>query len=145
MKTLTGLLLMFALPLMVGCGSSGGGGDDSQLKGTWKFTRVVNNGKETPAELINRDITVTFEGDKMITKRKGKVVDTWTYKIDDTQDPKQMTITMGEPGKEKDYYEIYKIEGDTLTMCGGSSTFPKQFNTKLEPGAYFSVRTRVEE
>ena len=56
-----------------------------------------------------------------------------------------MTITMGEPGKERNYCEIYKIEGDTLTMCSGSSTFPAEFNTRLEPGAYFSVRTRVKE
>ena len=137
------LLLMIAIPLTMGCSSNSG--DDSRLTGTWKYTQLVNDGKETPADLIGRAPSVTFEGNKMITKEGGKVVETWTYKTDVTQDPKRMTITMGEPGKEREYYQVYKIEGDTLTMCSSNKSFSKGFNTKLEPGAYFSVRTRVKE
>ena len=143
MKTLIGLLLMLAMPLTIGCGSNSGG--DSRLQRTWKYKQIVNAGKETPAELLNRAPTVTFEGNKMITKDGDKVVETWTYKVDTSQDPKRMTITMGEPGKERDHNEFYKIEGDTLTMCYANKIFSNAFNTKLEPDAYFSVRTRVKE
>lgn len=142
MKTITSLLFAVTISLMLGCGSSSGA--DPQLNGTWKYKQVVNNGKETPAELLGRAPTVTFEGNKMITTDGDKVVDTWTYTVDASKDPKQMTITMGEPGKEKDHHEYYKIEGDTLTMCYANKTFSNEFNTKLEPGVYFSVRTRVK-
>lgn len=62
-----------------------------------------------------------------------------------TQDPKRMTITMGEPGEEKDYRHYYTIEGDTLTTCHANKTFSNPFNIQLEPGAYFVVYTRVKE
>jgi len=128
---------------LVGCGSNGG--SDSRLIGTWNYTQVVNNGKENSAELMSRAPTVTFDGQKMIRKKGDKVVDTWTYKVDTTHDPKRMTITMGEPGEEKDYHEYYVIEGDTLTTCHANKTFSNPFNTKLEPGAYFTVYTRVKQ
>jgi uncharacterized protein (TIGR03067 family) len=143
MKTFIGLLFMITMTLTLGCGSNSG--DESRFNGTWKYTQIVTNGKETPAELISRAPTVTFEGNKMIRKEEGKVAQTWTYKTDATQDPKQMTITMGEPGKEKEYYHIYRIAGDTLTMCSSNKRFSKEFNTKLEPGANFSVLTRVKD
>lgn len=143
MKALIRLVLAITMPLLLGCGSSGGG--DAQLKGTWKYTQIVNAGKETPAELLNRAPTVTFDGHKMIRKEGDKVVDTWTYKTDGTHDPKRMTVTMGEPGKEKDYHHYYTIEGDTLTTCHANKKFTNPFNIKLEPGAYFVVYTRVKE
>ena len=143
MKKLIGLLLMIATPLTIGCGSNSGG--DSRLQGTWKYKQIVNAGKETPEELLNRAPTVTFDGNKMIRKEGDKAVDNWTYKTDATQDPKRMTITMGEPGKEKDYHHYYTIEGDTLTTCHANKTFSNPFNIQLEPGAYFVVYTRVKE
>ena len=143
MKTLLGLLLMLTMPLTIGCGSNGGG--DSRLQGTWKYKQIVNAGKETPAELLDRAPTVTFEGNKMITKEGDKVVETWTYKIDATQDPKRITVIMGEPGEQKEYPHYYKIEGDTLTMAHANKKFTNAYNTKLEPDAYFSVRTRVKK
>lgn len=143
MKTLIGPLFVSTMSLLLGCGSNGAG--DAQLRGTWTYTQIVSSGKETPAELLNRAPTVTFDGHKMIRTEGDKVVDTWTYKIDATQAPKRMTVTMGEPGKEKDYQHYYKIEGDTLTTCHANKTFSNPFNTKLEPGAYFTVYTRVRK
>ncbi len=142
MKTLIGLLLVVTMSSLPGCGANSGG--DAQLKGTWKYTQIVNAGKETPAELLNRAPTVSFDGHKMIRKEGDEVVDNWTYTVDATQDPKRITITMGEPGKQKDYPHYYKIEGDTLTMCHANKTFSNPFNIKLEPSAYFSVYTRVK-
>jgi uncharacterized protein (TIGR03067 family) len=143
MKTLPRLLLMVTMLLAPGCGSNSG--DDSQLQGTWKYIQMVNSGKETPAELLSRAPTVTFARNNMIRKEEGVVVDTLTYKIDATKAPKQMTITMGEPGKEKDYYHLYKIEGDTLTKSSSNKKFSRKFNTKRETGAYFTVLTRVKD
>ena len=142
MKTLIGMLFILTISVASGCGSIGGG--DAQLQGTWKYTRIVNAGKETPAELLKRAPTVTFDGHNMIRKEGGKVVDTWTFKIDTTQSPKRMTITMGEPGKEKDYHHYYKIEGDKLTTCHANKTFSNPFKTTLEPGAYFVEYARVK-
>lgn len=142
MKTLIGLLFVIVILALSGCGSISDG--DPQLRGTWKYTQIVNAGRETPAEMFNKAPTVTFDGDKMIRKEGGKVVDTWTFKTDTTQNPKRMTITMGEPGKEKDYHHYYTIEGDKLTTCHANKSFSNPFNTKVEPGAYFVVYTRAK-
>lgn len=141
MKTLIGMIFVLTMLVLSGCGPISGG--DVQLQGTWKYTQMVNAGKETPAEILSKAPTVTFDGHYMIRKEGDKVVDTWTYKTDSTKSPKQMTITMGEPGKEKDYHHYYTIEGDTLTTCHANKNFTNPFNTKLEPGAYFVVYTRV--
>ena len=143
MKTPIGLLVMVAMSFAVGCGTSGE--NDPIMKGTWKYTQIVNSGKETPEELLERAPTVTFDGHNMIRKKGDEVVDNWTYKTDTTQDPKRITITMGEPGEEKDYRHYYTIEGDTLTMCHANKKFSNPFNVQLEPGAYFTVYTRVRE
>jgi len=143
MKTPIGLLFMVAMSFALGCGLNSA--NDPKLKGTWEYTQIVNSGKETPEELLNRAPTVTFDGSRMIRKEGDKAVDNWTYKTDATQDPKRMTITMGEPGKEKDYHHYYTIEGDTLTTCHANKTFSNPFNIQLERGAYFVVYTRVKE
>lgn len=142
-----GLLLIFAMPLLLGCGSDSGsdGGDDARLHGTWTYERVVNAGKESPAELLNRAPVVTFDDNQMIRQKGDEVVDSWSYKTDAAQDPKRITITMGEPGKEKDYHHYYTIEGDTLTMCHANDTFSNPFNIQLEPDAYFTVYRRAKE
>lgn len=141
MKTLIGMLVVVAILTLAGCGSISDG--DAQLNGTWKYKQIVNAGRETPAEMLSKAPTVTFDGGKMIRKEGDKVVDSWTYKTDATQNPKRMTITMGEPGNEKDYHHYYTIEGNTLTTCHANKSFSNPFNTKLEPGAYFVVYTRV--
>ena len=55
---------------LLGCGSTSGG--DAQLKGTWKYTQIVNAGKETPAELLKKAPTITFDGHNMISKEADK-------------------------------------------------------------------------
>lgn len=137
-----GLLLGIMILFTMGCGSNSGG--DARLNGTWKYSRMVTNGKETSTELFEKAPTVTFKDSKIITKDGEKVVSSWAYKVDATQNPKQITITMGEPGNERKHYHLYKIEGDSLTMCSSNKTFSKSFNTKLEPGVHFTVRTRVK-
>lgn len=142
MKPLIGLVFLITMSLLLGCGSNNGG--DAQLKGTWKYTQIVNAGKETPAELLLRAPTVTFDGHKMIRKDGDKVVDTWTYTTDATQNPKRMTVTMGEPGKEKEYHHYYTIDGDTLTTCHANKKFSNPFNIQIGPSAYFTVYSRVK-
>ena len=45
----------------------------------------IINAAEGIAAGLRKDVTVTFAGDKMITQRKGKVLSTWTYKLDETK------------------------------------------------------------
>lgn len=133
---------VFLLLFLLGCAPGSGG--DGGLRGTWKFAQQVTNGKEASAEALSKAPTVTFEGNKMIRKRDGKVKDTWTYKVDTNHSPKRMTITMGEPGKEKDYHHYYTLEGDTLTMSHANAKFSNPVQTRPEPGAHYTVYTRVK-
>lgn len=81
----------------------------------------------------------------MIRKEGDKIVDTWTYQVDSTQNPKRLTVTMGEPGKERDHHHYYTLEGDTFTTCHANKKFSNPFSIELKPDAYFTVYTRVNK
>lgn len=140
MPKLACLTLCF-LPLVTAC-SPAEGSDHERLRGTWQTVRLVTNDKETP---FRPETTVTFENGQMITRRKGKQLASWSYTLDETKNPRQMVINTGTAEKPQLSQLIYKIEGDTLTTCSGSRSFPKEFTTKTEQGCFYTVRQRVKE
>lgn len=132
--------------MTVGCSQGDTNADQALIQGTWKTTRMATDGKDLPEETIAKTTTVTFEGDKMITKRKEKVLETWTFKLDPSKSPKQMTVNRAKPSEEEKLsLLIYKIEGDTLTTLSGSRSFPTEFTTNTVKGCYLTVRQRIEE
>jgi uncharacterized protein (TIGR03067 family) len=148
------LVLLFVSALPLACSRGGksdapasaaqAGGDLALLQGRWETVRMATAGKDLPPEGINKDVTVTFEGNQMITMRDEKVLATWTFTLDPAANPKRMTINTAKPGeKERLSFEIYKIEGDTLTTASGARDFPKSFTDATEKGPYLTVKRRV--
>ena len=75
-----------------------------------------------PDEFITKgpieERTFVIKGDKLTTKKQGKD-DTATFKLDASKSPAQIDMTETKAnGKSETTYGIYKLEGDTLTICG---------------------------
>jgi len=136
------------LSLAIGCGKKGGAEGTASIEGTWVITGLEFGGEPMPDEFLTKeaeaDRTITITPDKMIKKKNGKD-DTNSYTVDRTSTPHHIDMTVtrmnGQDGK---MYGIYKLEGDTLTICGTESDKaedrPKEFKTaKGEPVAIMKL------
>ena len=103
------------------------------LQGVWHGVSLESGGKTAPADFVQKGRyvfkgnTVTiFEGDKKLGR--GKVV------LDTSSSPKAIDlIALDGPDKGKTTVGIYKIEGDTLTLCIGGKR-PTEFSGAGEDG-----------
>jgi uncharacterized protein (TIGR03067 family) len=138
MRSLSGIALSgIVLILAMGCGKKDGAGGTASIEGTWVITGLEFGGEPMPDESITKepeaDRTITITPDKIIKKKNGKD-DTTSYTVDRSKTPHHIDMTVtrmnGQDGK---MYGIYKLEGDTLTICGTESEKaedrPKDFKT----------------
>jgi RNA polymerase sigma factor (sigma-70 family) len=156
MKTLAALLLALAVIL-------GGGGalayrllakeadakktDKERIQGTWKIDSAKANGEEPQGDegdrikgstwtITDEKITVTFNGEDRVA----------TFKLDPAAKPKTIDV-MTE--KEGTFKGIYKLEGDTLTICAsvgkGDTERPAEFVSKEGGFTMLLVLKRVKK
>src|SRR5262245_51103951 len=64
-----------------------------KFQGTWTIESSVTGGMEIPADQL-KGFIVTFEGDKHTVKMGDKVIQVGTQKLDPSQSPKAIDITM---------------------------------------------------
>lgn len=102
--------------------------DNNEVKdilGKWKVVEMQVRGTKSPPP---REMLITFEEDKVIRKfgerdRDGK------YKIDTKQDPHHIDMLDERNGQERITQMIFRVEKDTLELCGGrpGGVRPKEF------------------
>lgn len=101
-----------------------------KLQGEWTMVSLEENGKKASDEFV-KQFKLTVKEDKWIVNGREK-----PFKIDQSKDPKTLDLVFKFGNKEIVSQGIYKLEGDTLTLCrysGRSSEKagrPKEFKCR---------------
>jgi uncharacterized protein (TIGR03067 family) len=99
------------------------------LVGKWTVTKAELGGQDVFQ--IAKDLKFEIlEGGKY-TSKLGEEQEDGSFRIDAVNRPKVMDLMpINGPGKGKTIKAIYKLEGDTLTVCYADGPRPTKFATK---------------
>jgi uncharacterized protein (TIGR03067 family) len=88
------------------------------LVGEWVPESAVHGGKPHPHE-PGATITFTTDGKCLLKEGKAGMRDEMTYRIDSKKNPPEIDLAETDAGMKgpQPMPGIYKIEGDTLTIC----------------------------
>jgi uncharacterized protein (TIGR03067 family) len=123
---------------------------DADLKamvGKWTVVKAELGGKDVTEHLKDLDFQVRDKG--AYTAKVGKMVDKGAFTVDPSKSPKHMDIKTGKDGPSagKTIKAIYKIDGDSLTVCyefGGEGDRPTEFKTKPDTKQYLAEYKRAK-
>jgi uncharacterized protein (TIGR03067 family) len=118
--------------------------DIDRIQGSWKTNKVEVEGKPPPPEFVEKGKFV-FKGSKVSIFQDDKVTEEATFVLDSAKKPPtiDLTATAG-PGKGKITYGIYRLEGDTLTLCIGDKR-PSEFKGQGTAGLLQFKRVKSEK
>src|SRR5262249_36951339 len=114
---------ILVLGLLLGAGDAKT--DEELFPGTWNVSSLENGGQKETEEKVKQLSIVFREGGKAVVKTEQKETEV-TWQLDATKKPRQISLTDG----NKTLEGIYKLEGDTLTLClaeVGKETRPTEF------------------
>jgi len=107
-----------------------------QLQGEWTIVSLENRGQKVAEETV-KDMKLTVKGEEWKVTRDGTTVADVTFKLDPSKDPKAIDMTFKVNGEEAALKGIYKLDGDTLTLCRTMSPDagrPTEFKTSADGG-----------
>jgi uncharacterized protein (TIGR03067 family) len=121
--------------------------DLDKLQGTYKMVSLEVDGKAVPEDKLKSG-RLTIKGDKYVVK-----VDEQTYEtqmiLDPEQKPKAIDMKfLDGANKDKTALGIYKIDGDTFTMCrrlNPGQARPQDFGTWPDTSAFMVVWKKQQE
>ena len=106
--------------------------DEEKILGTWVLESGQEGGQNAPEERI-KNAKGIFAADGKLTAKLGDREQEFTYQLDPSKKPKEFSIT---DDKDRTALGIYKLDGDTLTVCwtrpgpGGQGDRPTEFVSK---------------
>jgi uncharacterized protein (TIGR03067 family) len=101
--------------------------------GEWAGEKAVQGGQERPVPPGGVSITFTADGKFLVREGKREKPEEGTYKVDTKANPAQIDIMPPEDKAERGNVRgIFKIEGDTLTLCFAGSKDDGERPTKFE-------------
>jgi len=104
-----------------------------ELQGVWKIVSMEWDGRQFPGKVSGK---IIIRGDKA-TSYGGKEPVTYSLEIAPQQKPARLNLLKNVNGELKIKRCIYKIEGDTLTLCHhfkSNQARPAQFETRASDG-----------
>jgi len=93
-----------------------------KLQGTWAVVSEELNGRKTPDDQI-KGTTLTVEGDKLSIRQGGKTALSGTFKLDASQKPAHLDITLTPPPKDAVMRMILQLDGDDLKLGAGKGEY----------------------
>lgn len=107
--------------------------DLKALVGKWRVEKSELGGKDITEVLKVLKFEIS-EGGKYLAQH-GENKDEGTFTVDPSKSPKQMVVKgNGGPNKGKTIKAIYKLDGDTLTICynfdADKGDYPAKFESK---------------
>jgi len=102
----------------------------AKLQGEWTMVSLEENGKKESDETVKRYKLTIKEDQWIITTSMGGGKK--PFKIDPSKDPKTLDLVFKFGDKETVSPGIYKLEGDTLTLCRSTEKAgrPKEFKIR---------------
>ena len=88
---------------------------EASIVGEWNGEKAVRGGKERPVPEGGVIFTFTADGKFSVNEGKRGEKDVGEYKVDAKKNPPEIDITA--PKEERKMLGIYKVEGNTLTLC----------------------------
>ena len=135
---------LVTLLVLVAAENDAGKKDLDAMQGEWACERFVRDGMvfddDTAGSLFR-----TVKGNGYTIYRFRKAVSKGTLTLDATKSPRQIDLTPGEgPAKGKVAPGIYKLEGDTFTVCYAfaADSRPGVFESKKDSGMLLIVARR---
>jgi len=117
------------------------------ITGAWSMTTSEMNGQKVPDDEMKKlSLVLTMKDGKYTTASAGQQTDAGDYTADEAASPKTFEIKPGEgPRKGTVMKAIYKLEGDTLTVCYdvAGKEYPKEFKTQADDGRLVAVYKRA--
>jgi len=93
--------------------------DPPSIVGEWVGEKAVAGGKERPVPEGGITFTFTADGKMVVKEGNREKGDTGSYKADPKKDPAEIDIIPPADKKDPTVQGIYKLDGDTLTLCFG--------------------------
>jgi uncharacterized protein (TIGR03067 family) len=119
--------------------------DPARLEGGWTAVRAERDAREA-AEIVGH--LLRFEGHTFSIREKGVTIYEGTFGVDSSASPRAIDFKhTGESSRGKTWRGIYRIDGDTLTICdnaaGVRKSRPTSFDTKPNSGRVLVVFQRA--
>ena len=135
-------LMLYCLGSVVGQEKKGT--DLDRIQGSWKMTKIEVEGKPPPPGYVEKGRFV-FKGNEISVLQDDKTVEAGTFVLDSTRNPPTIDFVATEgAGKGNTQYGIYKIDGDSLTICMGDKR-PTEFKAQGTVGVIHFDRVKAKK
>jgi uncharacterized protein (TIGR03067 family) len=127
--------LLVCLSLSVGApGAKDPPKTEASIVGQWEGEKAVSGGKDKPVPAGGVTMTFTADGKVLVREGKREKAEEATYKVDATKDPAEIDILPpADKAARGTVRGIFKIDGDTLTLCyargKGEADRPTKFDS----------------
>jgi RNA polymerase sigma factor (sigma-70 family) len=116
--------------------------DEEKILGTWTLVSGEEGGQKAPEERI-KQAKLIFAADGKMTAKLGEREQEFTYQLSPAKKPKEFSVA---DDKGRTMLGIYKLDGDTLTVCydrGGDR--PAEFASPEGTRVVLEVLKRVKK